>query len=385
MATVHVLRTPELLYLIGRTHFPPWQYYNRGEVQHDSDLREVLALRTISTDFYHHFVRPFPRTALCISTAHQLYSLFSDVIAFEERLCRCSLSGGDARRGHVNFLNLYLLEVALHNEDDNSLQLWEVAQRAIPYMTNWTELNIVFDNDSSTTMLDRIGHWWRPYCCSIRTLRLKDECSYGAGQFVRACMFLSVLSLIYPQGVAHLYGPSPWESYSRILCALTPFHRLRTLLIDTPTFAYPIPLDIDLEVFVNATHLGVFLLAYDFTPHEVLLYSQLLTVLPHLRRLYLQYLHWQPLGIAWNDPQGGTGRGRMFHVLQPRPSITNPNLYFGVNNLDHFDGQSYDTDPFSDWVGPYRPDPNDPLSPRVYEHPVRLYSSIEGPYCPVSV
>ncbi|OJT11004.1 hypothetical protein TRAPUB_12481 [Trametes pubescens] len=52
----------------------------------------------------------------------------------------------------------------------------------------------------------------------------------------------------------------------------------------------------------------------------------------------------------------------------------------GINNLDHFDGQSFDTDPFSDWMGPYIPDPSDPLSPQVYEHPVWIYASIEGPY-----
>lgn len=45
-----------------------------------------------------------------------------------------------------------------------------------------------------------------------------------------------------------------------------------------------------------------------------------------------------------------------------------------INNLDHYDGQTFDTDPFSDWVGPYIPDPSDPLSPQVYEHLVRIYT-----------
>ncbi|KAL1937210.1 hypothetical protein VTO73DRAFT_14463 [Trametes versicolor] len=366
MATTRVLDTPELLSLIGRACCLPWQCYNKDEVQGDSDLHEVLALRTVSRDFYHHLSRPFPRTALSICTAHQLHSLFLDVIAFEERGCRCVLSGGDPRRVHVNFLNLYLLEVDLHNETDNGPLLWDIAQRATPYMTNWTELNIVISDNSSTTMLSRAGHWWRPSLCHIQTLRLKDECNYGVGQF----------------GVSHLFGPSPWDSLPWLLYALAPFRNLRTLLIDTPAFPYPVPFDIDLDTFVDAADLGTFLQAYDFTPHDILIHTQLLATLPYLRRFYLQYLHWRPLGITWDDPQGGTGFGRMFHVLQPQPLNADVPIQFSSNNLDHFDGQTFDTDPFSDWVGPYIPDPSDPLSPQVYEHPVRIYTAIEGPYCP---
>lgn len=70
----------------------------------------------------------------------------------------------------------------------------------------------------------------------------------------------------------------------------------------------------------------------------------------------------------------------MFHVLQAGAVPTEDLGNFGTNNLDHFDGQTFDTDPFSEWVGPYIADPNDPLSPAQYEHPVRLYSRIEGPY-----
>lgn len=193
MATTRVLDTPELLSLIGHACCLPWQCYNRDEVHGDSDLREVLALRAVSRDFYHHLSRPFPRTALSICTAHQLHSLFLDIIAFEEHGCRCVLSGGDPRRVHINFLNLYLLEVDLHNETDNGPLLWDIAQRATPYMTNWTELNIVISDNSSTTMLSRAGHWWRPSLCRIQTLRLKDECNYGVGQFVRACFFWSCI------------------------------------------------------------------------------------------------------------------------------------------------------------------------------------------------
>ncbi|OJT15231.1 hypothetical protein TRAPUB_8209 [Trametes pubescens] len=57
-------------------------------------------------------------------------------------------------------------------------------------------------------------------------------------------------------------------------------------------------------------------------------------------------------------------------------------VQFGINNLDHYDGQRFDTDPFSNWVGPYIPNHSDPLSPQVYEHPVQIYVSIEGPYFP---
>ncbi|EIW56104.1 uncharacterized protein TRAVEDRAFT_50590 [Trametes versicolor FP-101664 SS1] len=249
MATTRVLNTPELLSLIGHACCLPWQYYNRDEVHGDSDLHEVLALHMVSRDFSHHFSRPFPRTALSICTAHQLHTLFLDVIAFEEHGCQCALSGGDPQRVHINFLNLYLLEVDLHNETNNGPLLWDIAQCATPYMTNWTELNIVTSNNSSTTMLSRAGHWWRPSLCRIQTLRLKDECNYGVGQV-----------------------------------SLT-------------------------------SNLGAFLQTYNFTHHDLALHTQLLTILPHLRHFYLQYLHWQPLGITWEDPQGGTGYGRMFHIL----------------------------------------------------------------------
>ncbi|EIW57811.1 uncharacterized protein TRAVEDRAFT_48843 [Trametes versicolor FP-101664 SS1] len=179
-----------------------------------------------------------------------------------------------------------------------------------------------------------------------------------------------------------LFGPSPWDSLPWLLYALAPFRNLRTLLIDTPAFPYPVPFDIDLDTFVDAADLGTFLQAYDFTPHDILIHTQLLATLPYLRRFYLQYLHWRPLGITWDDPQGGTGFGRMFHVLQPQPLNADVPIQFSSNNLDYFDGQTFDTDPFSDWVGPYIPDPSDPLSPQVYEHPVRIYTAIEGPYCP---
>ncbi|EIW51265.1 uncharacterized protein TRAVEDRAFT_54716 [Trametes versicolor FP-101664 SS1] len=363
MATTRVLNTPELLSLIGHACCLPWQYYNRDEVHGDSDLHEVLALHTVSRDFYHHFSCPFPRTALSICTAHQLHTLFLDVIAFEEHGCQCALSSGDPQRVHINFLNLYLLEVDLHNKTGNGPLLWDIAQRATPYMTNWTELNIVTSDNLSTTMLSRARHWWRPSLCHIQTLRLKDECNYGVGQF----------------GVSHLFGPSPWDSLPWLLYVFTPFHNLRTLLIDTPAFPYPVPLDIDLDTFANAANLGAFLQAYNFTPHDLTLYihttsshsSTSPTLLPSVPALATTRHHWE-------DPQGGTRYGCMFHILQ-RPLNPDAPVQSGINVLDHYDGQTFNTDPFSDWVGPYTPDPSDPLSPQIYEHPVHIYASIEGP------
>ncbi|OJT15232.1 hypothetical protein TRAPUB_8210 [Trametes pubescens] len=190
--------------------------------------------------------------------------------------CCLPWHGGNPRRVHINFLNLYLLEVDLHNETNNGPWLWDIAQCATQYMTNWTELSIIISNNSSTIMLSHVRHWWRPLFCSIQTLRLKDECSYGVGQF----------------GVSHLFGPSPWDSLPWLLYALTPFQNLHTLLINTPAVPYPIPFDIDLDTFVDAAELGAFLQAYNFTPHDISFHTQLLATLPHLRHCYLQYLHW---------------------------------------------------------------------------------------------
>ncbi len=159
IATTHVLNIPELLSLISRACCLPWQYYNRVEVQGDSDLHKVLALCTVSRDFYHYFSRPFPCTALSITTTHQLYMLFLDVIAFEEHRCQHVLSGGNPQQVHINFLNLYLLEVNLHDETNNGPWLWDIAQWATQYMTNWTELSIIISDNSLTTMLSCAGHW----------------------------------------------------------------------------------------------------------------------------------------------------------------------------------------------------------------------------------
>ncbi|KAI0666723.1 hypothetical protein C8Q78DRAFT_1072130 [Trametes maxima] len=306
-----VLNMPELLSMIGEARCPSWQHYNYGGVLYNSDLSEVLALRTVSRNFYHHFVPHLSRTAISLATAYQLACLFSDVIAFEEKCCRCSLSGGHANRRHVNFLNIYLLEVDIHHENHNDARVWQLAQRAGRYMTGWSELNIVIDCDTSTTVLERIGHWWLPDQCPLTTLRLKDICAYGTGN----------------ENVSNLIGPVPWDNDTRFLFVLSPFIRLQTLLIDTPTFAYSIPLNIDLESFASAEEFA-----------------------------------------------GGTGLGRMFHVFHAAGQPI-----FGTNNLDHYDGQTHDLDPFSDWVGPYVPDPNFSDSPPAYEEPICIYCSIAGP------
>ncbi|KAI0666739.1 hypothetical protein C8Q78DRAFT_983345 [Trametes maxima] len=353
-----VLNMPELLSMIGEARCPSWQHYNYGGVLYNSDLSEVLALRTVSRNFYHHFVPHLSRTAISLATAYQLACLFSDVIAFEEKCCRCSLSGGHANRRHVNFLNIYLLEVDIHHENHNDARVWQLAQRAGRYMTGWSELNIVIDCDTSTTVLERIGHWWLPDQCPLTTLRLKDICAYGTGN----------------ENVSNLIGPVPWDNDTRFLFVLSPFIRLQTLLIDTPTFAYSIPLNIDLESFASAEEFAVFLSTYDFSPHEKYSYTQIASILPNLRRYYLQYLHWPPLNLTWEDPQGGTGLGRMFHVFHAAGQPI-----FGTNNLDHYDGQTHDLDPFSDWVRPYVPDPNFSDSPPAYEEPICIYCRIAGP------
>ncbi|KAI0674735.1 hypothetical protein C8Q78DRAFT_1075113 [Trametes maxima] len=122
-----------------------------------------------------------PPSAVSISTAYQLFRLFSDIVAFEEKCCHCALSGGPPERTHVNFLNLYLLEVDLHHQNHNNPQLWQVAQHAGQYMTGWTELNVILDNNTSCTLLEHIGHWWQPGHCPLITLCIKDLCSYGSG------------------------------------------------------------------------------------------------------------------------------------------------------------------------------------------------------------
>ncbi|KAI0640385.1 hypothetical protein C8Q79DRAFT_930670 [Trametes meyenii] len=149
-----VLNIPELLSIIGEACCPSWQHYNYGGVLYNSDLSEVLALWRVSRNFYHHFVPRLTRTAISLTTAYQLACLFADVIAFEEKCCRCSLSGGHTSCKHVNFLNVYLLEVNMHHEIHNNARVWQLAQQAGCYMTGWLELNVVIDSDTSTTVLE---------------------------------------------------------------------------------------------------------------------------------------------------------------------------------------------------------------------------------------
>ncbi|KAI0371853.1 hypothetical protein BV20DRAFT_941197 [Pilatotrama ljubarskyi] len=353
-ASVQVFRLPEMLCMIGRFRCPDWRYYNRGEILQIGDLAEVLALRTVSKSFLEHFIPPFPRTAISISSVEQLIRLFRDVIAYEKHWCRCSLSGGQNKLLHVNFLNAYLLEVEVEYEIQNNLSLWELAVEATSYMTNWTELNVIVNDEAFASVVARFGHWWPVGRCPIKTLRLKDTCSYGAGT----------------QGVAHLTGSSPWFDHFWFRYTLEPYRNLQTLLVDTPAFPYPIPHDIDLEAFENAVELAAFLSTYIFSPHEAEAYAWAIGVLPNLRRYYLQYLHWDALPLSWEDPAGGVGRGRTFYVFR----APDGHLTTGQNVLDHYDGQVHDLEPFSLHVGPYQPDPSWADSQPSYEAPVCIYA-----------
>ncbi|KAI9069013.1 hypothetical protein FKP32DRAFT_1671737 [Trametes sanguinea] len=292
-ASVRVFQIPELIHIIGQFCCPEWHHYNYGEVLPLYDLQQALALRTISKTFLQHFVRPFPRTALSVSTVERLTQLFKDVIEYERKWCRCPLSGGNSDHPHVNFLNLYLLEVEIQDESLNNLDLWMLAVQATPFMTNWIELNVIINDEVFCSVLGQTTRWWPVGKCPIKTLRLKDTCHYGPGT----------------QGVAQLLGPSPWDNHLSFVSTLKAFHHLQTLLIDTPAFPYPVPHNIDLEAFKNATELGAFLSSYNFLPHEWLAYRQAAAVLPHLCRYYLQYLHWDPLPLVWEDAQGGIEYG----------------------------------------------------------------------------
>ncbi|KAI0349231.1 hypothetical protein OH77DRAFT_1525833 [Trametes cingulata] len=166
-------------------------------------------------------------------------------------------------------------------------------------------------------------------------------------------------------GVTHLIGPSPWERYPWFEASLEPFCNLQTLLIDTPAFPYPVPHDINLEEFADAHELAIFLTTYNLLPHENSAFARASRAVPGLRRFYLQYLHWQPLGLTWEDPAGGTGEGRNFYTFRSPDNV----LIIGRNELDHYDGQMHDLEPFSLRIGPYQPDPNWPDSSPSYERP----------------
>ncbi|KAJ3016092.1 hypothetical protein NUW54_g883 [Trametes sanguinea] len=245
-ASVHVFQIPELIHIIGQFCCPEWHYYNHGEVLPLYDLRQALAIWTVSKTFLQHFVRPFPRTALSVSAVERLTQLFKNVIEYERKWCRCPLSDGNSNHPHVNFLNLYLLEVEIQNKSLNNLDLWMLA-----------------------------------------TLHLKNTCHYGPGT----------------QGVAQLLGPSPWDNHLSFVSTLEAFHHLQTLLINTPAFPYPVPHNINQEAFQNAIELGAFLSIYNFLPHEWLAYRKAAAVLPHLCRYYLQYLDWDALLLIWEDAQ----------------------------------------------------------------------------------
>ena len=116
-----------------------------------------------------------------------------DVLNFERKFCRCTKDNKRPGSGHINFLNLYLVEFDLHAEDHNDLRLWKLAQQATPFMTGWKELNVIVDEDSANSNLGRIGHWWRVGECPIATLRLKDLSVYGSGEQV-CCILLCLTS-----------------------------------------------------------------------------------------------------------------------------------------------------------------------------------------------
>ncbi|KAI0349283.1 hypothetical protein OH77DRAFT_1440521 [Trametes cingulata] len=101
-ASVQVFRLPEMLRMIGRFRCPDWRYYNRGEILQIGDLAEVLALRTVSKSFLEHFIPPFPRTAISISSVEQLIRLFRDVIAYEKHCCYAPCSNSKSEPPDLN-------------------------------------------------------------------------------------------------------------------------------------------------------------------------------------------------------------------------------------------------------------------------------------------